>query len=285
MTPENTTTLEAPVQLPPPSLRAVQEPDSLSRALVRARARLQGTVYKSGTNTHQKYRYVGHEDVLTSGAREALLLEGLALVQTDCTFVGEVPGGKAILLWRGAYQLLHESGETLALALTITTQSTDKAGAGASTTLDRVMHLRLLSLAGSSEEDDDDDRDHARLKRELRQQGGQAAYADAYAPQEGPRAPEPAQVSVQAPGGRPEAAGFVRGRPPASPDWLTMFLPKIRACKTRQELGAWLVTMKGQQNLPQPVRAQLWASFKAHCITLQQDADDISRSFSKEGAK
>ena len=130
----------------------------LAKALASARAVMRGTVFKGGTNSHQKYPYVGHEHVMTSGAREALFENGLSLVQTGVEFVGELPGGKTqVLLWRGTFKLLHASGESLELTYLATTQAGDKAAFIASTGLDRTAFLRVLALAGSSEDDPDHD--------------------------------------------------------------------------------------------------------------------------------
>jgi hypothetical protein len=130
----------------------------LTKALAAARSAMKGTVYKGGTNQHQRYPYVGHEHVMTSGAREALSEQGLALVQTGVEYVGEVPGGKVqVLLWRGSFRLLHTSGESLDLSLLATTQANDKSAFVASTSLDRTAFLRVLALAGSAEEDPEHD--------------------------------------------------------------------------------------------------------------------------------
>lgn len=131
----------------------------LAKALASARAVMKsGTVYKGGTNQHQKYPYVGHEHVMTSGAREALQEHGLALVQTSVDYVGEIPAGKnPALLWRGNFKLMHTSGESLDLVFSATTQPNDKAAFVASTGLDRTAFLRVLALAGSTEDDPDHD--------------------------------------------------------------------------------------------------------------------------------
>lgn len=130
----------------------------LAKALADARGMMAGTVFKGGTNAHQRYPYVGHEHVMTSGAREALSTHGLALVQTGVEYVGEVPGGKVqALLWRGAFKLLHASGESLELVYLATTQANDKSAFVASTSLDRTAFMRVLALAGSAEWDPEHD--------------------------------------------------------------------------------------------------------------------------------
>ena len=134
----------------------------LFAALVAARQEVRATVFKAGRNESQRFAYVGHEHVLVSGAREALLKHGLALVQTCVEHAGEATyrtsKGEAIAWrWRGAFVLAHVSGETLSLVFEATTQAGDKASYVASTALDRTAHLRVLELAGSSEEDPEDD--------------------------------------------------------------------------------------------------------------------------------
>jgi hypothetical protein len=161
---------------------------ALTKALCQARSKLSGTVFKSGMNQHQRYAYVGHEQVVRSGAREALGECGLALVQTNVELVSDaVPAGKVQAhLYRGEFLLLHESGESLPLTFLATVQPNDKSAFVASTSLDRVALLRLLCLAGSSDEDPESDwhdqqtqRDqHARsgaTPGQLNNQPGQAA--------------------------------------------------------------------------------------------------------------
>lgn len=150
----------------------------LAKALTKARAALRGTVFKGGTNTHNKYPYVGHEHVMTSGAREALQENDLSLVQTGVEFVGDVPGGKSqVLLWKGTFKLLHASGESLDLTFLATTQGGDKAAFIASTGLDRTAWLRVLALAGSSEDDPDHDENNRHQQHEptTQQQAAQQA--------------------------------------------------------------------------------------------------------------
>lgn len=129
----------------------------LTKALVRARKRLGGTVFKGGANAHHKYSYVGHEHVITCGARDALLAEGLVLEQRTVKYLCEVPAGKSgpALLWEGVHALVHESGEERLYTFSATTQLSDKSAFIASTGLDRTAILRILLLAGSSEEDPD----------------------------------------------------------------------------------------------------------------------------------
>lgn len=131
----------------------------LWRALIAARQQCAATVHKDGWNKDQNYGYVGHEQVLTSGARAALLENGLALVQVATEFAGADTdrGGKPIWRWRGRFALLHVDGGTLDLSFEATTFPNDKAAFVASTALDRTAHLRVLELAGSDEENPEHD--------------------------------------------------------------------------------------------------------------------------------
>jgi len=150
----------------------------LAKALAAARAELSGKVYAAGWNAHNRYAYVGHRDVLASGVREALSNHGLAVVQTSVEYVGELPGGKnVVLLWRGTYRVLHSSGEHIDMTIQGTCQHNDKAAYQVNTMLDRTIYLRLLALAGSSEEETDDDRDHRALKKEAQENGPPPADA------------------------------------------------------------------------------------------------------------
>jgi hypothetical protein len=163
----------------------------LAKALVAARKELKGTVFKSGINQHQRYAYVGHEAVITGGARDALNNHGLALVQVSVEHVGEVPGGKTkCMLWRGAYELLHESGEKMSFSFVATTQENDKSAFVASTSLDRTAHLRVLALAGSSEEDPEHD-SHDRAAQQ------QQRTPQAPAPQQAPAQQQPANGATK----------------------------------------------------------------------------------------
>jgi hypothetical protein len=146
----------------------------LAKALASARGEMRGTVYKGGVNQHQRYPYVGHEHVMTSGVREAMQTNGLSLVQTGVEYVGEVPGGKVqALLWRGTFRLLHTSGESLDLSYLATTQANDKSAFVASTSLDRTAFQRVMALAGSSEEDPEHDEHDKRAQQYQQQQAEQ----------------------------------------------------------------------------------------------------------------
>jgi hypothetical protein len=129
---------------------------SLAEALVRARARLSGVVFKGGRNEHNKYPFVGHEHVIRYGVREALGRSGLALLMISITLERvDVPAGKiAVHLWQGIFRLTHAStGEFLDLTYAATVQGNDKSAFVASTSLERVALQRVLMLTGSSDED------------------------------------------------------------------------------------------------------------------------------------
>lgn len=150
---------------------------ALTKALCGARSELSGTVFKAGVNQHQRYAYVGHEQVVRSGAREALSKHGLALVQTNVELVSDaLPAGKvAAHLYRGTFVLLHEGGASMPLQFLATVQPNDKSAFVASTSLDRIALLRLLCLAGSSDEDPEADYHDQQTQRDQQQQrtGGQ----------------------------------------------------------------------------------------------------------------
>ncbi len=130
----------------------------LIKALNKARADVRATIFKKSVNEHQQYAYVSHEDVMTSGSREALIANGLVLIQTVVEFVSEIPAGRnKALLWRGEYLLKHESGEELKLVYMATTQQNDKSAYVASTGLDKEAFQRVMQQTGSSEEDPDHD--------------------------------------------------------------------------------------------------------------------------------
>jgi hypothetical protein len=134
----------------------------LVKALVKARMACKPTVHKSAKNSAQNYSYVGHEQVLVSGARESLLAHGLVLVEKAVMFVGELPyrtkaGEQMCWRWRGVFELVHESGDSREYEFEATTGTNDKAAFVASTALDRTAHLRICCIAGSAEEDPEHD--------------------------------------------------------------------------------------------------------------------------------
>lgn len=131
-------------------------------ALVAARKAVSPTVHKGGNNSAQNYKYVGHEHVLVSGARQALLDNGLVLEQQAVELCGTFEnvtrnGTNTVLRWKGTHVLLHESGESRTYVFEATTQANDKAAFVASTALDRTAHMRVLELAGSAEENPEHD--------------------------------------------------------------------------------------------------------------------------------
>lgn len=134
----------------------------LAKALKAAREACPPTVYKGGYNQAQRYQYVGHEQVLTSGARKALLDNGLVLTQTRVEFLGqleyETRNGKQLCWrWRGDFELQHVSGEAKGYSFEATTGPNDKAAFVASTALDRTAHMRLLEIAGTNDENPEHD--------------------------------------------------------------------------------------------------------------------------------
>ncbi len=141
----------------------IQCGNPLTRALKQARMACKAVIRKEGKNSAQGYAYVGHEHVLTSGAREALLSQGLVLEQTGTEFAGvlEIPkkdGVSLVWRWRGTFQLAHEeSGFSQTYMIEATTQANDKAAYVASTALERTMLLRLCQMSGGSKEDPEHD--------------------------------------------------------------------------------------------------------------------------------
>lgn len=134
----------------------------LIKALVKARMACKAVVKKEGRNQAQSYSYVGHEHVLTSGAREALLTNGLVLVESGVHYVGEMHyatknGQQTCWRWKGEFLLLHEAGGVLKFEFEATTGTNDKTGFVASTALDRTALLRICQLAGSAHEDPEHD--------------------------------------------------------------------------------------------------------------------------------
>lgn len=137
--------------------------DTLISALVKARIACKPTVHKGGFNSSQKYNFVGHEQVLLSGAREALLVHGLVLVETGVSFAGHLDyktsnGAQLCWRWVGKFLLMHgPSGERLEISVEATTGTNDKSAFVASTALDRTAIMRVLQLAGSASEDPEHD--------------------------------------------------------------------------------------------------------------------------------
>ena len=249
-----------------PALRPVNDPDSLCRALIRARKACRPTVHKGGHNRDQNYSYVGHEQVLVSGARNALLDNDLTLEQRAVEYIGELAystrsGTRPVWRWRGTYDLVHVSGEIRTYTFEATTQANDKAAFVASTSLDRVAHLRLLALAGSDEENPEHD-SHDRHAHSEQVQAVPAPQA-VQAPQEAPRQPAPA----------PEPA-------PALSGVLEMFLPKLRAQKTPAQLEAWFTEAveSGRKTKWSPAHKRaIWAAFAAHARDVKADPDAINK--------
>lgn len=134
----------------------------LTKALIQARIACGAVVRKDGQNTAQGFNYVGHVHVLVSGAREALLLNGLSLAEKSVEFAGELSipkrdGAQLIWRWRGVFELAHIGGESREYTFEATTFAADKAAYIASTALDRTAMLRVCQLAGGAKEDPEHD--------------------------------------------------------------------------------------------------------------------------------
>ena len=260
-----------------PALRPVNDPDTLCRALIRARKQCRPTVHKGGHNRDQNYSYVGHEQVLVSGARQALLDNDLTLEQRAVEYIGELAyqtrsGTRPVWRWRGTYDLVHVSGEVRTYAFEATTQANDKAAFVASTSLDRVAHLRLLALAGSDEENPEHDSHDRHAQRE------QVAVAVPPSPAQTLREATVAQPAPEPPRA-PEAP---RERLDAA---LEMFLPKLRAQKTPAQLEAWLtelVTTGRKAGWSPTQRRVLWETFAAHARDVKADPDSINKTVTQK---
>lgn len=156
--------------------------EQLVPALVRARQRItSGKVFKAGQNQHQRYAYVGHEDVVAV-ARHALLAEGLTLTQVSVKYLCNLPtptsksADSFAHLWEGSFWLCHESGQGQYMTFQASTQANDKSAFVASTALDRTALMRVLQLAGSAEENPEHD-SHDVQERAPEQNHQQAARA------------------------------------------------------------------------------------------------------------
>lgn len=137
----------------------MSEQNKLVAALAAARKHIpHGTVHKGGQNSHQNYKFAGHEQVVKV-AREALYLNGLTLTQVRVEYKSEIAKAQ---LWEGTFLLEHESGGERTLVYQATTQPNDKSAFVASTALDRTALLRVLQLAGSADEDPEHDSHDAR---------------------------------------------------------------------------------------------------------------------------
>lgn len=167
----------------------------LTKALVKARIACNAVVHKAGKNQAQNYSYVGHEQVLVSGAREALLAHGLVLVETAVMFAGEMKyatrnGEQLCWRWRGEFVLLHDSGEFQRFEFEATTGPNDKAAFVASTALDRTAMLRICQLAGGAKEDPEHD-SNERYDDAVKRPKSVAEKLDKIAAQGGERAASP----------------------------------------------------------------------------------------------
>lgn len=141
---------------------------NLRSALAAAQAEVKGLVYKAGANSEQRYRFVGHEDVI-GHVREAMVKYGVVVVPTGLRFVQELKWPTAAKervawLWEQSFEILHaQSDERACATVQVTTMPNDKASFVASTAADRTLLMRLMRLAGTSEEnpeDDSHDEDH-----------------------------------------------------------------------------------------------------------------------------
>lgn len=223
---------------------------NLAQALLLARRAVQSTVFKADKNQDQGYRYVGHEQVLTSGARNALLEHGLVLEERAVTYVGdmfyETRGGKKVCWrWNGVFALVHaESGQEREYIYEATTQPNDKAAYVASTALDRVAHLRILQLAGSADENPEANYHDDQARRDGR-------------PQDRTADPPPSNVRQLEPrASNGEASAAVQ-----------LFRPKLINLRRAPDLEDWLNEVSGQ-GYPDAIKRELWLLFAEHARTV-----------------
>lgn len=220
----------------------------LASALIKARKAARATVYKAGRNAEQKYKYVGHEQVILA-SRDVLLDHGLSLEQRSVAYAGEhvyhtQKGERLVWRWVGLFRLVHESGESAEYRYEATTMANDKAAYVASTALDRVAHLRVLELAGSDDEDpehDSHDEREARDRPERPSGNGQRTDRTADPPSNVrrlERSPEPGALEQ-------------------------LYWPKLMRLTKADDLRAWWQTVE-QENHTRPDKERLWRMFAHH---------------------
>lgn len=240
---------------------------NLNQALLAARRELHGTVHKEGYNKDQDYRFVGHEQVLMCGARDALLRHGLVLEPRSIEYAGELvaetyKGKRTIWHWTGVYALVHVSGEERTYRLAATTQPNDKGAFVASTALDRTAYLRVLSLTGSKDENPEADWHDDTREQSQRYEARQAPARRAPA-----QRPAPSNV-VKLP---------ARQAPPAPEweGWLEAYGLKMRQRRTPDELMGWWVELV--TTLPDGVDkgfvSAAWRMFRGYATQLGHNFD------------
>lgn len=237
----------------------------LASALIKARKAAHATVFKAGRNTDQRYRYVGHEQVIVA-SRDILLDAGLSLEQRAVEYAGELiapgrQGNRPVWRWVGHFVLVHESGEERGYRFEATTQPNDKAAFVASTSLDRVAHMRVLELAGTEDEDPESDW-HDQRARQDAPLGAQEPRQDAR--EHTDRTADPPNLRRL-----PEPAETPEGQLAKE-----LFLPKLMQLKTKPALkGWWVEVCKGGYS--RNVKVALYRTFEQHAKRLGFDARQI----------
>ncbi len=260
-----------PPESPPEPAPVAPEPPAktLAQALVRARRSCPPTVFKAGKNKDQNYRFVGHEQVLVSGARAALLAHDLVLEQQSVEYVGALMapnrnGERPVWRWCGTFMLVHgPSAEERIYRYEATTQPNDKAAYVASTALDRVALLRVLQLAGSDEENPEHD-SHDELAKRSVPGAGNTLPAPGGAP--------PAMTAQnynglaaqnhngQRPAPHPEQADLEHAAKQAT---YNRYTRQLGPCKTDAQLTTWLVEVMADR-LADDLKQALWIAFAHH---------------------
>jgi len=211
-------------------------------ALLAARREIKAVVFKSGENSAQKYKYVGHEQVLTSGARDVLLKHGLVLVQKSVEYEGESlyttrSGSNSAWRWQGTFMLAHESGEVLDnLKYSATTGPNDKAAFVASTALDRTAHMRILELAGTNEDPEHDEHEQEAVPRQF--------------------APFRQGATIPGPGGTS-----------------TVLLAQLDSATSYEQMLSW--TEKALNVFGAPANTPEWKAFGVRCKALSLDGKEL----------
>ncbi len=258
-------------------------PATLNEALIAARRAVHALVFKANEHKGQGgYTYVSHEQVLIH-ARDALLSHGLLLEQRSVAYDGEltVPtqrGESRVWRWTGAFALVHERGEERPYVFAATTQPNDKGAFVASTSLDRVAHMRVLQLAGTKDENAESDwHDH--------QPGGVEHGAEArQTPQAPPHGRGPARrtpsnvVQLRAPETPQDALAQVPDKYRAGLATMQENLQRVRA---PEALIEWWVslsqTLPELQREPERKRAA-WQLFVGHVADCDLDVRAIAQA-------
>lgn len=288
-------------------------------ALLKAITESKGVLDQASKNADQEYTYLGHaqalQDVRTAMASNGLTIEHVFLEREADTWIPTSRGDALRHAWRGICLITHVEGGILPRVVRAFTMPNDKSAFVASTSIDRVLMLRLMRMGGHKTDEPEQNKDGGpeifrnqqgggggrggdpnAWRNQVDQPQGQRAQQPQGAPAQAQRpatSAQPAQAQGAATGGkaRPRRddrpATNSKGSAPAlsaqqiaaADQMLTELLTDLGNCKSSEQLVTWArIFSHDVKGLPPGHTAKGWGAWGKQCEELKYSPQELANA-------